>query len=226
MNSFKINKISLNSETLGQLLKKEREAQKISLEKIANDLKINKKYLSALESERLQDLPAGVYARNYFKTYAEYLNLNADEILKQYEEEHKSGLIENKKNLFVQKVTKARYFFSIPKVFKITAILFAVFICVIYIGFYLNNLISPPDLVIFSPKTDVSVNQNKIEIKGQTEINANIKINGKDILAGIDGSFSTVIFLKNGLNVVLIEAQKKHSKKSEVIRNILVDLEK
>ena len=225
MNNFKINKISLNSETLGQQLKREREEKKISLEKIANDLKINKKYLSALESERLQDLPAGVYARNYFKAYAEYLNLNVDEILKQYNEEHESGLTKNKKNLFAQKVTKARYFFSIPKVFKITAIVLAVFVCITYIGFYLNNLISPPDLIIFNPKTDVSINENKIEIKGQVENNANIKINGKDILADKDGFFSTVISLKNGLNIVLIEAQKKHSKKSEIIRNILVDLD-
>ena len=215
----------MNSETLGQQLKKEREEQKISLEKIANDLKINKKYLSALESECLQDLPAGVYARNYFKAYAEYLNLNANEILKQYNKEHESKPAKNKKNLFVQKVTKARYFFSIPKVFKITVILFIIFICIIYIGFYLNNLISPPKLVIFNPKVDISINKNKIEIIGQVENNANIKINNQDILADKDGFFSTVIFLKNGLNVVLIEAQKKHSKKNEIIRNILVDLD-
>ncbi|MEA1962636.1 MAG: helix-turn-helix domain-containing protein [Patescibacteria group bacterium] len=225
MNNFKINNISLNSEALGQQLKREREKKKISLEKIAGDLKINKKYLSALESERLQDLPAGVYARNYFKAYAEYLNLNVDEIFKQYKEEYESEPTKNKKNFFAQKTTKARYFFSIPKVFKITAIVLIIFVCLIYIGFYLNNLISPPDLIIFNPQADVSISENKIEIKGQVENNVNIKINGKDILAGKDGFFSSVISLKNGLNVVLIEARKKHSKKSEVIRNILVDLD-
>ncbi|MCK4540054.1 helix-turn-helix domain-containing protein [Candidatus Parcubacteria bacterium] len=225
MNNFKINKISLNSETLGQQLKREREEKKISLEKIADDLKINKKYLSALENGRIKDLPAGVYARNYFKAYTEYLNLNTDEILKQYEEEYEGKPAKNKKNLFIQKVTKARYFFSIPKVFKITAILFVIFICIIYIGFYLNNLISPPKLIIFSPETDVNINKNKIEIKGQVENDANIKINGKDVLAGKDGFFSEVIFLKKGLNMVLIEAQKKYSKKNEIIRNILVNLE-
>ena len=226
MNNFKINKISLNSETLGQQLKKEREGKKINLEKIADDLKINIKYLSALESGRLKDLPAGVYAKNYLKVYAAYLNLDIDEILKQYKEEYESKAIKNKKNIFVQKVTKARYFFSIPKVFKITAILFAIFICVVYIGFYLNNLISPPKLIIFNPGADMSVNKNKIEINGQVENDANIKINGKDVLANKDGSFSEVIYLKDGLNTVLIEAQKKYSKKTKAIRNILVDLEK
>ena len=225
MNNFKINKISLNSETLGQQLKKQRQEKQISLEKVSQDLKINKKYLIALESESLKDLPAGIYVRNYFKSYAEYLELNIDDFLKQYNEEYKDKPVKNKKNLFVQKVTKARYFFSIPKVFKITAILFAVLICVIYIGFYLNNLISPPSLTIFNPKEDVSINENKIEIKGQTENNTNIKINGKDVLPNKDGFFSKNISLKNGLNIILIEAQKKHSKKNEVIRNILVDFE-
>lgn len=223
MNNFKINKISLNSETLGQQLKKEREGKKISLEKIADDLKINIKYLSALESGRLKDLPAGIYAKNYLKAYVAYLNLDIDEILKQYKEEYEDKAIKNKKNIFVQKITKARYFFSIPKVFKITAILFAVFICVVYIGFYLNNLISPPKLIIFNPGTDMSINKNKIEINGQVENDANIKINGKDVLVNKDGSFSKVISLKDGLNTVLIEAQKKYSKKNKVIRNILVD---
>lgn len=46
----------------------------ISLEELSCKLNIRKKYLIALESNQLSEIPGEVYLRGYLKMYAEYLN--------------------------------------------------------------------------------------------------------------------------------------------------------
>lgn len=56
-------------------LKQSRLDKKLSLERVAEDLKIRKQYISALEDNDLDSIPGKVYARGYLKMYQEYLGL-------------------------------------------------------------------------------------------------------------------------------------------------------
>lgn len=49
-----------------------------TIEEVASHLKIKKQYLVALEEEKLELLPAEVYAKGYLKLYSKYLGLNPD----------------------------------------------------------------------------------------------------------------------------------------------------
>lgn len=219
---FVRNQITINTETVGKKLIQARKNKQIELVDVARHLKINIKYLEALENGQLKKLPAGVYAQNYLQVYADYLGLDVNEIIGQHQTENE-GLIEKKDSkLFVQKVTKARYFLSIPKLLKNLLIIFAITICVLYIGFYINNITSAPDLYIGNPATDISTSDRKIKIIGKTDKNANVNINGEDILISQDGEINYSLDLKTGLNIVVIQSQKKYSKTNVVIRNILV----
>ncbi|HAM88201.1 MAG: Transcriptional regulator, XRE family [Candidatus Falkowbacteria bacterium GW2011_GWC2_38_22] len=220
---FTSSKISINSETVGRKLKQARNDKRIELDSAARQLKINIKYLEALENGQLKKLPAGVYAQNYLRTYADFLGLDVAEIISQYKTENEGQIIKKNNRLFVQKVTKARYFLSLPKLLKNFIILALITICVTYIGFYINNLVSAPELEIFSPEKDISTNERKINISGQTEKNSIVNINGKEILISGEGDIDYSLDLKVGLNVIVIQSQKKYSKKSVVIRNILVN---
>lgn len=67
-------------EEMGAHLRQERERQGISLEKIASEIKIGKKYLLALEEGRKDDLPHPVYAKGFVKNYARLLGLDPEEM--------------------------------------------------------------------------------------------------------------------------------------------------
>ena len=69
------------TQTIGQRLKAEREAQKLTLEKVFEVTRIRVPYLQALETDDLSSVPSPVQARGYLRNYAEYLGLDFQELL-------------------------------------------------------------------------------------------------------------------------------------------------
>jgi transcriptional regulator with XRE-family HTH domain len=72
--------------SLGQELKKEREARNISIEEMATATKIVGRYLKALEEDRLGDMPGGFFIKGIIRTYVRYLGLDEEAVLARYEE--------------------------------------------------------------------------------------------------------------------------------------------
>ena len=72
------------NQRIGQRLRKERDAQGLSLEQIAAELRIELRLLKALEEERFADLGAPVFAKGYLKQYGNCLGLDYKELLSQY----------------------------------------------------------------------------------------------------------------------------------------------
>jgi hypothetical protein len=71
-------------ELVGDTLRKERITRRITVETIAKDLKLNVKYIKALESNEYEGLPADPYVRVYLKSLAKYLSLDSEAILKKF----------------------------------------------------------------------------------------------------------------------------------------------
>jgi cytoskeletal protein RodZ len=76
---------------VGDIIRKERVTRRITVETIAKDLKLNAKYIKALESNEHDALPADPYVRVYLRSLAKYLSLNPEEILKKFYEERGLG---------------------------------------------------------------------------------------------------------------------------------------
>jgi transcriptional regulator with XRE-family HTH domain len=75
-----------SQETIGTILRQQRENKKLSLEKIAEELKIRPQYLEALEKDQFELLPGKLYERSFLKAYTQFLNLDQDRILKMFEQ--------------------------------------------------------------------------------------------------------------------------------------------
>jgi len=71
-------------ESLGQKLREAREQHNFSLEQVARDTHISKQYLEALETEEFSKLPGETYLIGFLRNYAEYLSLNAEEVVTLY----------------------------------------------------------------------------------------------------------------------------------------------
>jgi cytoskeletal protein RodZ len=67
---------------LGNTLSRARRARAITLEDVERDTHVSRRYLQALENEDFSLFPAPVYARGFLRTYARYLGLNPDELLR------------------------------------------------------------------------------------------------------------------------------------------------
>jgi cytoskeleton protein RodZ len=138
-----------SGDTIGSILRQQRESKKLNLEDIAGELKIRPQYLQALENDQFDLLPGKLYRRSFLKAYAQFLNLDQDNILEmldQYESSKESLGKEPHEALGIEKKTeeskKERSFspkkllFSkshVAYLFVILAILALVIVCLIYV---------------------------------------------------------------------------------------------
>jgi cytoskeletal protein RodZ len=76
-----------SAQTLGQLLRQEREQRDIPLDQVEQATRIRAAQLRAIEDDRLEALPAEAYARGFVRTYAEYLGLNGDDVVAIFNEQ-------------------------------------------------------------------------------------------------------------------------------------------
>ncbi len=71
----------------GEILKKAREEKQLSIHEIGLSLKINSKILKAIEDGDIDALPAKTFLRGFVQSYAQYLKLNVDDVLRLFTSE-------------------------------------------------------------------------------------------------------------------------------------------
>src|SRR5439155_841481 len=69
--------------SFGENLRRERELRGVDLREIANATKISVRFLQALEQDRVDVLPGGIFPRSFVRQYAKYLGLVPDLTAKQ-----------------------------------------------------------------------------------------------------------------------------------------------
>jgi cytoskeleton protein RodZ len=70
--------------TFGERLKRTRENKKMSLEDVARATKISTRMITALEEEKFDQLPGGVFNKGFVRAYARHLELNEEQALRDY----------------------------------------------------------------------------------------------------------------------------------------------
>lgn len=72
-------------QTIGNYLRSGREARNIRLSDVARSTKISKWYLDCLEKDEFDKIPGGPYIKGYIASYASFIGIEEDEILKRYD---------------------------------------------------------------------------------------------------------------------------------------------
>jgi cytoskeletal protein RodZ len=73
--------------SFGERLKRERELREISLRDIADATKINIRYLEALEHNRFEILPGGVFNKGFIRAYARFIGADGEALVEGYLQE-------------------------------------------------------------------------------------------------------------------------------------------
>lgn len=219
MSAFVPKKIN-RAASWGEKLQQARLLRNLKIEDIARQINIRPEYLRALEEERFDNLPAGLYGKSFIKEYSLFLGLNTKEIIREWDAQIINSSPENP---FSRKILARHRFIVFPKIVRNLLIIGAVLICFLYLIFYFKKIILPPQLVITQPEKNLALSESNIIISGQTEVEAEVKINGEIVLNNHNGYFSQNINLKKGLNNIIIKAKKKYSREQIVTRQILVN---
>jgi transcriptional regulator with XRE-family HTH domain len=70
--------------SFGDNLRRERELRGITLREIAEATKISRRFLQALEQDRMDVLPGGLFPRAFVRQYARHLGLDAEKLVAEY----------------------------------------------------------------------------------------------------------------------------------------------
>ena len=70
--------------SFGQKLKLEREKRKITLEQISVSTKIGTRMLQALEEDKFNQLPGGIFNKGFVRAYSRFLGLDEDQTIADY----------------------------------------------------------------------------------------------------------------------------------------------
>jgi cytoskeletal protein RodZ len=202
--------------TAGEVLKNKRELLEKSLDKVSLDTKIQKRFLQYIENNQFDYFDSEVFLTGFIKIYAQYLDLDVNKILALYRRSNPKKNPEKtkreEKKIFdnLKKKKKSLDFLNPKTLFSVLLALFLVTI-VGYIAFQIYKFQSPPDLTITEPLNESEVTAEKIFVRGETEIDATIEINGTTVEIDEEGNFEKEISLKEGPNIVTVRARKNNT---------------
>jgi cytoskeleton protein RodZ len=74
----------MSSTPFGEHLKREREMRGVSLEEVSAATRISTRFLEAIESDKWESLPGGVFNRGFIRSVARYLGLDEDSMVAEY----------------------------------------------------------------------------------------------------------------------------------------------
>lgn len=95
-----------NITTLGEILHQKRCSMGKNIDEISRQLRIQQKFLEALENNDYATLPGQAFTIGFLKSYALYLNLNPDELI----ERLKENFVPEEKNLIFPQILPAQMF--------------------------------------------------------------------------------------------------------------------
>ena len=220
MTGFKLKNIKTDL-TVGQRLECQRTNLNLSLQTAAEQTKISIDYLVALEKSQYTRLPGDVYARNFLKIYVRSLGGDPDYFLQQFESE--CGTCDIKKSNNLPRERTRSFQFLVPSRFiKMFAIAVVALAIVTYLGSQIRSIISPPDLFVYEPVDGILTHEALITVTGQAQEEAQVKINGINVLLSQNGTFETDIALERGLNVISVESTKRYSQPAIEYRRVVL----
>jgi cytoskeletal protein RodZ len=213
-------------EGLGDKLAKKRVALGYSIRDVEKAIRIRADYIEDLEAGKYDRLPPDVFVRGFIKSYANFLKLDPDKVMKLYQKER--GMIETVKKASagapIVKSLKAPRLVITPKTVIISTIVLTALIIIFYIGWQVSILTAPPKLAITTPSDNSLVKSDSIAIEGKTDAGTNLFINDVEVGVGEDGLFKEKISLQNGVNKIKVRAQNKLGKFNEMSRIVVAEI--
>lgn len=220
MSVFLTNKIFLNKETVAEQLRSTRQEKDWKLADVAKKLKMNYKYLQALENGDFAKLPTGIYSLNFLRQYADFLELDYNKLRERFISEQEVYQSQKQEQLFARQMVSPKYFLAMPHLLRNFLILLVALACLIYLGWLLKNIFASPNLQVQSPKPELVAEQSQIMVAGKTDPETEVLINQVQTMVDKDGQFSQAVNLKQGINSIVITAQRG-SRNTTVVREVL-----
>lgn len=211
----------LEPATLGEYLLMRRMARRRGIKDIAREVKIPVHYIEALEKGNYKIFSAKIYARGFLKKMCMALGCSVfelEEILHVFEKEWDASapqsVLSHTRMRQNSPITLGRILAGCGIAGCIIFFIFSVF--------QVRRFIGAPRLVVEKPAPYTIVEQPTVIIKGQTEKEGRLTVNGREITIGEQGFFNEEIELRAGVNKLEFITQNKQGNVTKEERYVVV----
>lgn len=197
--------------TVGEILRREREKQRLTLDNVEKTIKVRKKFLEAIEQDDWSLFSSKIYITGVIRNYAKVLGLPPDKMLAFFRREYAKKEVTG----FQTKIPSKLLDPGTKKYLGLSLVLL-ILVFVMYFGYQMFLFLSPPQAEILLPKETTFKRTEKIKVMGKTEREAQIMIFGNRIYQNKEGVFVYDYPLKKGKNYLVIEVTGANGKKTTV----------
>jgi len=206
--------------TIGIFIKEARIKKRFSQEKIAEETKIKKEFVASIEKENWEALPEYPVVIGFVKQISKYLKLDERQAVAFLRRDYPPRVLPVN-----PKPDVAKKFVWSPKLTFIIGIALIAIAVLGYLAFQYSNFISPPKLIVYEPKEEQVIKQNKLIVSGKTDQDVTMKINNQPILVEEDGSYKAEIEIFEGTEEIVVKAISRSGKETVIRRKIYPELE-
>ena len=208
--------------SIGQILLAARKKKKYTIDDIHKFVKIHPRYIKAMEADDPSVFDGKVHSKGFLKVYAEFLDLDLDEVMALWRREYDSSFDNNDNRGFQKlKTVEPQKFVLTPTILLVSTVTVLLLSFFIYLFFQYKQFTDAPTLDIYHPQDNLVMQQSVLDITGKVELDSEVFINNQKIIANPDGSFLTSVKLREGINTISIKAINQLNKETESLRTII-----
>lgn len=210
--------MSAGKKESGGCLVRARKALGLSLEEVASELRIPPRQLAALEEGNLEVFPAEIYAKGAYQKYATYLGVDS----RDHYHEFLRTLSEVRQVVPLRLPLPATWLQRVLMPYGVigAVVVMAVVGVVSYLGWQVKWYMHLPELEIMVP-VEALVEGSTLKVKGFSEEEAEVTVNGEAVAVNEDRQFEKELFLREGINVIQVEAKGVSGRTRVVTREVL-----
>lgn len=202
-----------------EILLRAREKSGASLEKASQDLKIQVKFLKALEAGNFKVFSSSYQLNGFLKNYANYLGLSAAEVLAFFRRDFREDFSGEPK---LHPAAAAEPWLQPERVaWALGLVLLIIF--AVYLFRQYQSFSRDPLLILESPASDLKVKSLQIEVKGRTCTDCQVSLNGQFLNVSTSGEFATSVSLRDGINELTVTAISRAGRETKIVRRVLVE---
>jgi cytoskeletal protein RodZ len=203
--------------TIGQIIKVARVKKKLSFKKLEEATKIRASFIKAIEEENWDLLPTFTTILGFVKSLSTTLEVDQNMAVAVLKRDYPP----KKLNINPKPDALSRFSWS-PKLTFAIGMIAVILIVLGYIGFQYAKFISPPGLIVDSPKENQLVKGNSVLVFGSTDSDVKITVNNQPVLVDTDGKFSVSLGITGTTKEIDIIATSRSGKMNKIERKISV----
>ncbi len=210
---------------IGQDLVEWRERAGLTRLQAAAQTKINESLIRLWEEERWLEIDDVVYGERMLRAYVTFLGGSVPYTLQKYHEGIDANRFKRRTEDLLPRTRKIHltdFLVGYKLVAAAGFILFA-----IGLGGYVflqgHRISKPPTLSISEPKDGTRLDAPSVVIRGNTEPDASVNINGRQAYVEPDGAFQFSLDIPRGTTLVVVHARKRYGRETTDVRRVVYD---